>query len=193
MVKKTIMLIVVVSLLILAGCSNEGKLDKKNWPDKLEKTLEDYPYFFFEKNQTFNAVVVIDDYAGQEDINNAVALIEHYKQYDNNINESKVLKKYPTEYWDLTKQNTILIGSCTQEPHNQFINIFTDCLSMRKDQAIIRIINNHGAWVLNVMGYSPVETANAIEALKNYEDYKFTDYHVEVVRIDGKIVVRGPR
>jgi len=185
MVSKNI-LILAVLLLLIAGCAD---VDER--PETLEKDLKHYPYFFFDEN-SFNGLIIVDDFAPQEDIDTAKILLEHYKTIDSDIDES-VIKTYPEEYWDLTEQNTILIGSCTQEPHNTFINIFVDCLSMREDQAIIRIIDNHDAWVLNVMGYSPVETRNAVEALINYEDYVMTDYHVEVIRVDGKLEVHEPR
>lgn len=192
MVKKAWLFLVVAILLLLVGCNAEPHINNSKRPNTLEKDLKDYPYFFFEKNQSFNALLILDDFVGEEDKENARVLLEHYKQYDKTLTQD-IIKTYPTDYSDLTKQNVILIGSCTQEPHNQFINIFVDCLSMREDQAIIRIINNHGAWVLNVMGYSPEQTRNAIEALKNYEDYDFNDYHVEVVKIDDKLFVHEPR
>lgn len=192
MVKNKWLFLVVGILILLAGCDSGAKIDENNRPDKLEKDLKHYPYFFFEKDQSFNAILVIDDFAGEEDYENARMLLEHYKQYDESLTEN-IIKKYPSEVGDLTKQHSILIGSCTQEPHNQFINLFVDCLSMREDQSIIRIINNRDFWVLNVMGYSPRETKNAIEALINYEDFEFKDYHVEVVKIDDKLVVRAPR
>jgi len=157
-----------VMLLLLAGCTQ--------WPESVDKDLSSYPYHFFE-DRKFNANVIVDKDASQTDIDSALELIDSLRKLDSDISDE--IKRYPT-FSDLN-QHAILIGSCSQEPHNKFVNIYVDCLSMRPNQAIIRIIDHNGAWLLFVVGIDEEHTNHAIKVLADYGKYGLSGQDVEVV------------
>jgi hypothetical protein len=180
-------LLSIAILLLVAGCT--AQLPPKE--GELTKDLVHYPHFFFDDNQEFTGVIIVDELAEQGDLDSAALLVEALRKYDPTIDE-KVVKGFPT-YSDLQAKNAILIGSCSQEPHNRFINIYTDCLSMRPEQSLLRVIDHQGTWLLYVAGSTTETTRNAIEVLINFEDYPLEDNDVEVVRENGELIVRDPQ
>ncbi len=137
-----------------------------------------YPQFFMADN--FSAVFVIDDNAIPEDIAAANAIASGL-----GIGEPD-----PVRYGSLEgigKQNAIFIGTCSAEPHNKFVNIFVDCLSLDSGKAAIRLTKMNGYYILFVVGSNPESTMTAGEALESWKEYGVPGREIIVSRKDNQI------
>jgi len=170
---------ILVCLLLLSGCTQ--------WPESVDKDLSSYPFHFFDE-RLFDANIIVDKDADQRDIDSAMELIVSLRKLDSTIGDE--IKRYPT-FSDLS-ENAILIGSCSQEPHNKFVNIYVDCLSMKPKQAIIRIIDHNGSWLLFIVGFDEEHTNHAIQVLKDYHKYDLDGQDVEVVPTDDGYRIGEP-
>ena len=159
--------LVLLSATLFSGCSTQP----------LSEDLSDYPRFFT-SNGTFDGVVLVDELASEDDYASAGVVADYFKT-DISI--------YP-DYRNLDSGNAIMIGSCDQHPPNRFVNIYTDCLSMKDGQAIIRIIDHNGVWLLFVVGKTSVQTRDAVDVLLDYKHYDLVGQDVEVTR-EGHIRV----
>ena len=169
---------ILVFLVILGACQSEMI------PTDLEADLSYYPHFFISGGD-FKGVIVLDASAGSQDRQTAAELLTHF-----DIDES-YLRYYP-EYSDLRDNDAIMIGSCSQDPQNRFINIYADCLSMKENQAIVRIIDHHGAWLLYVVGYDEEATRRAVQVLMDHEHYELKGQDIEVVPEEGGYRIGEP-
>jgi len=183
--KKSFFVIFCMTLFVLAGCSNS--LGER--PEELEADLDQYPHWFFDDG--FNGVFIIDSNAEPADHENVRLMIEQLQQYDPSIDES-LIKLYPA-YSQLTGQNAILIGSCSQVPPNRWSNLFLDCVSMLPEQALVKIVDFKGAWLLFILGYDTDRTRDAIDMLGDYRSYLLQGDTVEVVREGDSYRVGLPR
>ena len=185
----TIVVMVLLILLIVMVFIKSATIESIT----LEKDLKFFPQFFLDDNNSFNSVIIVDELADEEDFKSADELLLFFSGIDKDPGNIPVesIKKYP-KYSNLGLQNAMLIGSCNQEPHNRFVNIYVDCLSMKPEQALIRIVDHNDVWLLFVIGYTPTQTHNAIEVLTNYKEYDLKGQDVEVIKINNTFKIGEP-
>lgn len=170
-----VIVLAVFVLLVLASC-DRAPLDVDG------TDLSEYPRMFV-KNGSFDGAIVIDDRASDEDRASAALLAA-------SLDASERIREYP-RFNAIFETDSILVGSCSQEPPNRFVNLWVDCLSMREDQAIIRITETEGSWVLVIVGDTEVDTRRAVEALID-GDPRIAGEDVEVRLVDETTVIGEP-
>ncbi|MDD9952914.1 MAG: hypothetical protein OXR66_01095 [Candidatus Woesearchaeota archaeon] len=175
---------VVVCLLLLASCTAQ----LQDRPDKLTNDLGQYPHWFFDEEQQFNALMIVDKDASTTDRETARMMLANLREYDASIPDDLV--EYPT---NLMANNAIVLGSCSQVPPNKFANLYLDCVSMLEEQALIRIVPHHGVWLLFIVGYDEERTRDAVDMLSRYQEFPLRAQGLEVVREAGTYRVELPR
>ena len=171
-------------LILLAACASPRAAP--NAP--LTADLAHYPEFFDAGNGTFDARIVVDSEAPVEDRASAEALASSLEERFPGSAVSVV--EYPA-FSDILGEDSILVGSCSPRPQNRFVNIYVDCLSMREDQAIVRIVDKDGVWIFAIVGRTPGDTRVAIDALIR-GDERIRGQDVEVRDLNGTIVIGEP-
>lgn len=161
---------VLLLCLLLLGCSAESpsyipKQGLANFPDS------------FVKDGIFNGKIVLDYGADDSELVIGQDLLEF------------IVKSYQIEPYTLIQynhlsglydHNTIFIGTCHTNPKNNFVNLFLDCLSMEKDIAIIRYVEQDNVTIISVAGYSIKDTKRAVDVMMNYSDYNLSGKEIEV-------------
>lgn len=166
---RTVPMLLLLVLMVVTGCSSYQDFYEDR-PFILKEQLNHYPYFFY--NETgFDALIVVEDNAPSQDLKSAQMLLESFKQRDDSIDDQLIVR-YPSEYRTIGSRHAIYIGSCSQRPQNKFVNIYTDCLSIKPEQALVRIIDHHGSWLMFVVGATPDKTRDAINLLSDFETYR---------------------
>lgn len=174
----------VLVVLLLAACAAPRAAD----PAPLSADLAEYPRFFADANGSFDARIVIDSEAPAEDRDSAAALQDSLKT---RFPDSRVpIVEYPA-FSDILGEDSILVGSCSPRPQNRFVNIYVDCLSMREHQAIVRVVDKDGVWILSIVGRTPDDTRSAIDALVR-GDPRVRGEDVEVRDLNGTVVIGEP-
>jgi len=137
-------------LLVIFLNKNNNQIDLMNYPRFLNDPL-----------------VVIDDKAPQEDIKSAKLVAEslNIENLTNYLSIQSIFNK-----------DAIYIGTCDLEPRNKFTDIYVDCLSLKQNQARIRLV-------------SP-EQEKAAEILANYKKYKLKGNNIEVNTINNETILK---
>jgi len=176
---KKAMIFLVLVLLITLGCNvlnSEPKIG-----------LNKYPNVFLD-GRTFNAVIVMDDFSPDNELIIAQNFLEHL------MSKYKIKPYTLIQYKHLNglyNQNTIFIGTCNTNPHNKFVNLFIDCLSMEDNIGIIRLVEKENVTIISVVGKDFKDTEEAVNVLINYEKYDLSGREIQVRNDEkGDVFVR---
>jgi hypothetical protein len=170
--KKIILVLAIITLIVL-GCKNT---DNAGYKTKIG--LSQYPDLFLENN-TFNAKIVVEDdrYTSDDEL----VIVQKFVEQ---LQKKYTLKPYTLiQYSDLPglyTQNTMYIGTCNTVVHNRFVNVFNDCLSLEKDTAIMRFIQQDNITIISVVGKDYKNTQDALSVLLNYNKYNLSGNEVQV-------------
>ena len=172
--------------IIFSGCYDnldEGCEEKFNF--------EKYPCAFLDKS-TFDGLMIYDTFSSDDEL----LIIQKFVE---SIQEKFILKPYTVISYkqlhelegDMYSRNTIFIGTCNTKPHNQFVNLFLDCLSMENDIAMMRIFEKNNSTIISVVGKDYKDTEEALYVLENYANYNLSGNEIQVRNDEsGAIFIR---
>jgi len=153
-------------LLVIFLNKNNNQIDLMNYPRFLNDPL-----------------VVIDDKAPQEDIKSAKLVAEslNIENLTNYLSIQSIFNK-----------DAIYIGTCDLEPRNKFTDIYVDCLSLKQNQARIRLVSpeQEDTKIIFVVGKTINNTRKAAEILANYKKYKLKGNNIEVNTINNETILK---
>lgn len=165
-----------IFLILLFGCTSVEKIGMANYPD------------CFLKGKTFDAVIVVDDFSSDDELvivqNFVVKLKDRYKLNTDTLIQYKNLN-------GLYDRNTLFIGTCNTVPHNKFVNLFMDCLSMEDDIAMMRFVDQGNVTIISVVGKDFKDTKEALDVLLDYKKYDLSGTEIQVRNDEtGKVFTR---
>ena len=174
---------VFISLIVMLSIPQEEEIEI----DLSEKIgLEMYPYVFL-NGSTFNAKIVVDDFAPDNELIYVQDYLEYLMKDYGMLPDTLIQYKHLNGLYD---HNTIFIGTCNMEPHNKFVNIFMDCLSMEENIAMIRLVEKDETTIIQVVGRDFKDTKEALSVLMNHDKYNLSGREIEIRGETGNLTTR---
>ncbi len=164
--KPAAIIAIIILVTVTIGCQEkQPTIGVANFPDA------------FLNDSTFSAKIVVDDYAPD----NELIAVQNFVQYlDEEYNlppDTSIQYKHVRNIYG---QNTIFIGTCAQQPHNKFVNLFVDCLSMEDNIAIMRWVEKGDIKILEVVGKNYQDTEEALYVLIHEDDFNLNGREIQV-------------
>lgn len=185
LISTIIIIVIILATLIITFVKNinEEEINPANMVG-----LSKYPYVYIENN-TFNSKIIAGDSAPDDELvaiqNYLYHLMKNYEMRPDTLIQYKHLSG------GLFDQNAIFIGTCNMEPYNKFVNLFTDCLSLEDNTAVMRIVETNNITIIELIGKDFKDTEEAITVLTNYQDYNLSGREVQIRNDEnGKIFTR---
>jgi len=171
-VASIVILLIVLAILIIALTKEDNnELDLSN-----RIGVDKYPEVFIDGN-VFNAKIVVDDFAPDNELIVVQDYLGHLLESYEMKPDTLIHYKHLSGLYD---HNTIFIGTCNMEPHNKFVNLFTDCLSLEENTAIMRLVEKNNITILQVIGKDFQDTEEAVDILINHENYNLSGREIQV-------------